>query len=158
MQLVNGQITEFEDILAPDKKFKRKDVKEGRWRKLYGVWDPDWKLEDKEQVLTAWEADNSGEHTFSGSISTTLKDTNGNTVSGSISYQVKVVTQNLPLKQMKIDRQSYFQSAHHDQNCGFVMYDDKGSYYDTDFLPAGHSWPVYECLGMFGWTWPYHTY
>lgn len=158
LQMSGGQVTGFQDIITPDKKFKRKDISKGRWRKLYGIWDPDWKADNKEQVLAAWEADNSGEQTFTGSITTTLRTASGATVAGTISYSIKVVSQNLPIRQLKMDQYSYFRTAKFDQNCGFQMCDDKGCRYDTDFLPTGYNWPVYECLAAFSWTLPYHTY
>lgn len=158
LKMVNGQVTDFQDIITPDKKFKRKDIRKGRWRKLYAAWDPDWKADNKEQVLAAWEADNSGEQTFTGSLTTTLKNAAGSSVVGAISYTVKVVSQNPPIRQLKMDQYSYFRAAKFDQGCGFQMCDDKGCRYDTDFLPAGYYWPVYDCNSAFSWTLPYHTY
>lgn len=156
---VNGQITGFDgDVITPDKKFKRKDISKGRWRKLYGVWEPDWKTDNLEQVLAAWEDDNKGEQTFTGSITTTMKDSAGNGVVGTATYTVKVESEDNLLRQLKMDRYSYFRAAKDDQGCGFTMTDDRGSHVDPDFLPAGHTWPVYECNAAFGWTWPYHVY
>lgn len=158
LKMEGGQVADFQDIITPDKKFKRKDIRKKRWRKLYAAWDPDWKADNKEQVLAAWEADNKGEQTFTGSLTTTLKNVFGANVVGAISYSIKVVSDNPPLRQLKMDQYSYFRAAKFDQNCGFQMCDDKGCRYDTDFLPAGYSWPVYECLAAFSWTMPYHTY
>lgn len=158
LTMEGGQVTGFQDIITPDKKFKRKDIKKGRWRKLYAAWDPDWKADNKEQVLAAWEADNKGEQTFTGSLTTTLKNVFGANVVGVISYSIKVVSDNPPLRQLKMDQYSYFRAAKFDQNCRFLMSDDKGSRYDTDFLPAGSYWPIYDCNLAFSLTWPYHTY
>jgi len=96
LKMEGGQVTDFQDIITPDKKFKRKDIKKGRWRKLYAAWDPDWKADNKEQVLAAWEADNKGEQTFTGSLTTTLKNVFGANVVGAISYSIKVVSDNPP--------------------------------------------------------------
>jgi len=160
LRFQDEQVTNWDgDIIRPDKKFKRKDINKKRWRKLYGVWDPDWKTDNKEQVLAVWEDDNKGEQTFTGAITTTLKKrTDGSSIAGTIGYSIKVVSQDIPLRQLKMDRYSYFRAAKFDQGCQFLMSDDKGSRYDTDFLPAGYYWPIYGCNEEFGWTWPYHIY
>lgn len=96
----------------------------------------------------------------SGSLSTTLRNAIGSNVTGTIGYTIKTHSEDQIIRQLKIDRYSYFRLAKTDQGWGLQMCDDKGCRYDTDFLPAGQYWPIYDGgpTTNFGWTWPYKTY
>jgi hypothetical protein len=154
LKLVGHQITEFED--KTDVKFERGTIRKKQWLRVYAVWDADWVADNKEQVFAIYENDNNAEIVFTGSLSTTLKVSDGATVDGSIDYQIKRSSQDDIIKQLKISRVSYFAGAHRDQGWGFGN--------DKSFLPASasHGWPFYDAVpgggANVGWTWPYDGY
>jgi hypothetical protein len=123
---------------------------------VYAVWDADWVNDNKEQVFAIYEDDNNAEIVFTGSLSTTLKVSDGTSVEGSIDYQIKRSSQDEIIKQLKISRSSYFAGARRDQGWGFGI--------DKSFLPASatHGWPFYDAVSgggaNVGWTWPYDGY
>lgn len=124
--------------------------------RVYAVWDADWVVDNKEQVFAIYEDDNNAEITFTGSLSTTLKNESGVTVNGSIDYQIKRSSQDEIIKQLKISRVSYFAGALRNQGWGFGI--------DKTFLPASaaQGWPFYDAISAgganVGWTWPYDGY
>jgi hypothetical protein len=158
----NEQVTGFEDKITPDKKFKRKEIRKGKWRALHSMWEPDWIPADKELILGVWEEDNTGEQTFTGSLTTTVKvPVAGGTIEAlrGLSYNIKIKSKEPIIRTIKMDHTSYFQAAKFNQGgCGFKMTDWKGTYYDTYELPTGYNWPIYDCNVAFSWTWPFHTY
>ena len=150
LQPVNGQVTSFQDVI--DIKFKRKDIRKEKWKRIYGVWDDDWVVGDTEQVFAVYEEDNGATITFSGSLNTTLKLDSLINVSGTIGFSVTRPSKDAIIRQLKISRNAYFIGAYQDQGHGFSS--------DKTFLlpPAIHGWPIYDGGANFSWTWPYNVY
>jgi hypothetical protein len=154
LKLAGYQITEFED--KTEVEFERGTIRKKQWLRVYAVWDADWVVENKEQVFAIYEDDKNAEITFTGSLSTKLKVSDGTTVDGSIDYQIKRSSQDDIIKQLKISRVSYFAGAHRNQGWGFGI--------DKSFLPASatQGWPFYDAVSdggaNVGWTWPYDGY
>ncbi|RPD44212.1 hypothetical protein [Paracnuella aquatica] len=161
LKMENQQVTNFEGDDFPVT-FKRKEIRKGRWKRVYGVWDPDWKTNNYEQILAVWEADFTGTATFTGSITTTatvtLSPGNTATATRTLGFSIPVSTEDQIYKQRKQDRPSYFAGAKIDQGWGFQMCDDKGCKNDNTFLPSGQSWPKFDQGTDFGFTWPYNTF
>ena len=132
------QITSFQDVIPVN--FTRRDIRKGKWVRIYSTWDPDWNVEDKEQVLTVYEDDNANEVTVSGSIETTIKLSDNSLKIGPLSYSIKVKTQDAILRQIKLDRNSYFLDANNDQGHGEMG-----------------GWPIYDNGNRqpFAYTMPY---
>jgi len=151
---VDQQITDFEDQISV--KFERGTIRKKQWLRVYAVWDDDWTAENKEQVFAIFEEDNNATVTFTGSLSTSLRASAGNTVSASADYQIKRSSQDAIIRQLKMSRVSYFLGAQRDQGWGFGK--------DKSFLPesASHGWPFYDAVSgsgaNVGWTWPFSHY
>lgn len=151
---VDQQITEFEDQISV--KFERGTIRKKQWLRLYAVWDDDWTAENKEQVFAIFEEDNNATITFTGSLTTSMRASAGNTVSASADYQIKRSSQDAIIRQLKMSRVSYFLGAQKDQGWGFGI--------DKSFLPASaaHGWPFYDAVSgsgaNVGWTWPFNHY
>ena len=150
LQPTNGQITNFQDVVSV--KFSRRDTRNDTWKRIYGLWHPDWVPNDNEQVLAIYEEDNTSTQTFTGSLGTTLTITPGNTITGSIGYSVTIQSQDEIIRQLKISRHSYFAGAFQNQGSGFRT--------DDTFLPLPftHGWPIYDGGADVAYSWPYNTY
>ena len=72
----------------------------------------------------------------------------------------KIKTQDDLILQSKYSRSGYFGAAKTSQGCGFQMCDGRTGYcrYDTEFLPSGQNWPIYNCGANLSFTWPYNSY
>lgn len=157
LQFQNQQVSNFTgDVMTVH--YTRKEIKKGRWKRVYGVWDADWKTDNLEQTYAVWEDDTQGTKTYTGSLSTTVTISPGNTGTGTVGYSIQVQTQDELVTQRKITRTAYFGAAKFDQAWGFQMCDDKGCRYDDTFLPAGQYWPIYDGGTIWRYTWPYNTY
>ncbi|WP_132051813.1 hypothetical protein [Pseudocnuella soli] len=142
--------------------YTRKEIKKKRWKRVYGVWDPEWPTANLEQVYAAWEDDTEGTKSLTGSLSTTIKAklADGTEVSrtGTVGFTVSVKTQDDIITQRKISRNAYFRDAKNDQAWGFQMCDDKGCRYDDTFLTSGSYWPKYDEGTSWSYTWSYKTF
>lgn len=161
LQTQNQQVTNFTGDVG-EFSFTRKQINRGTWKKLYWVWDADWTPNNIEQIMAVYEEDAEGEETFSGTLG--VSDTIGGVpVTASISYEVKVKTQDEITLQRKITRSAYFIGAKTDNNWGFEMFNrkDKSEGYDNGFLTSGN-WPLYDGNKKDGanwnFTWPYNSY
>lgn len=150
LQFQNQQVIDFTGDFG-DVDFKRRDIRKGNWKRIYFVWDPDWVSANTEQVIAVYEDDTEGTSTFTGSLSTTVTISQGNTIAGSVGFSVQVKTQDELILQRKITRIAYFGAAKADQGCGFQTQ-------DNTFLPAGQYWPIYDCGANWNYTWPYNSY
>ncbi len=133
--------------------YKRKEIRKQINKKVYGVWDPDWVVDNLEQVYAVWEQDNRATKTFGGALSTTLSVTQPpvtGTIVRTINYNVSVTTDDALVTQRKITRVAYFGAAKANQGCGFNTN-------DNTFLTTGF-WPIYDCGTIWNYTWPYNTY
>lgn len=151
LQFADQQVTSF----AGDQMFiyySRADIRKKRWKRVMGMWDPDWKEANLQQVYAAYEEDTKGTKNFKGSLSTTIRlpDSLG-TATGSIGFDISVVTQDELVKQTMMDRYSYFRDALNDQGWGFQPD-------PNDFLPPNQDWPRYDAGTIWGFTWPYKIY
>ncbi|HEX4958565.1 MAG TPA: hypothetical protein VFV46_10335 [Lacibacter sp.] len=161
LQTQNQQVTNFTGDVT-EVHFKRKDINKGNWKRIYCVWDADWVPNNIEQIMAVYEEDAEGEETFSGTLG--VADTIGGVpVTASVSYEVKVKTQDEIALQLKVTRSSYFGAAKTDQGWGFEMKNRKNSSsgFDNSFLSTGN-WPLYNGNGANGsswnFTWPYNSY
>lgn len=153
---VDGHITSFEDITQVD--FSRRDIRKQTWKRTMHVWDDDWEIGDKEQVLAIFEEDTEGTKSFTGSLKTTL-DTFGIPVEASIGFTISIKTKDPIIKQLMTSRHSYFAGAFVDQGQGFTK--------DRTFIPFNRHdlrWPAYDVHydlktgANVGWTWPYNKF
>ncbi len=163
LQFSNQQVTSFTGDQY-EVTFKRKEIRNGIWKRVYGVWDADWVPGNTEQIMAVFEEDTEGTSTFTGSLSTTvtIPPANGNpgtTAVGTVSYSVQVKTQDELVLQSKYTRTSYFGAAKVDQGCGFQLCDTKNGScrFDNTFLSIGN-WPIYNCGANWNFTWPYNSY
>lgn len=158
LQFQDQQVTNFAgDVITVQ--YKRKDTRKDRWKRVYGVWDADWNINNLEQTYAVWEEDTKGKKTYTGSLSTTVTTSPGNTGTGTVGFSIEVQTQDELVTQRKITRVAYFGAAKSDQGWGFQMCDGSGSCrYDDTFLPAGQYWPKYDAGTIWGYTWSYKTY
>lgn len=156
LQPINGHVTSFQDIVSAD--FSRGQIRRKEWAREMSVWDDNWELNDKEQVLAIYEDDISTTRTFNGSLKTTL-DKSGVPVEGSIGFTVTVQSQDEIIRQLKISRESYFAGAFRNQGQDFTV--------DRTFIPPSRydlRWPAYDVHyqqksgANVGWTWPYDSY
>ncbi len=161
LKIENGQITEFKDMFQVD--FSRSDIKKQRWKRFFGIWDPNWVNDDLEQVLAIYEKDQTNNIVkFTGNLSTTatIPIPGGGSVTGqrTLGFEVQVHSNNSIQRQLKIKRIDYLAGALVDQGNGFTN--------DLTFIPSGSGlkWPAYEVHyttkqgASVGWTWPYNTY
>jgi hypothetical protein len=87
-------------------------------------------------------------------------------VTGAVTYSVKVITQDDILRQLRIDRNSYFSTAAQDQGHGFdlknggslmfgILYGQ--THHDDSF---GIRWPGWDASNNsgWGWTWPFKIF
>ena len=153
LQPINGHVTSFQDIVSAD--FSRGQIRRKEWAREMSVWDDNWEVNDKEQVLAIYEDDISTTRTFNGSLKTTL-DKLGVPVEGSIGFTVTVQSQDEIIRQLKISRESFFAGAFRNQGQDFTP--------DRTFIPLSRSdlrWPAYDVHYQYksganvGWTWPY---
>ena len=158
LQIQNQQVSDFTgDVMTVH--YKRKDINKEKWKRVYGVWDADWKTDNLEQTYAVWEDDTQGTKTYTGSLSTTVTISPGNTATGAIGYSIQVQTQDELVTQRKLTRTAYFGGAKADQGWGFQMCDKDGTCrYDDTFLPTGQYWPKYDEGTIWSYTWPYNIY
>lgn len=163
LQFQNQQVTSFTGDVF-DVRFKRRQENRGIWKRIYGVWDPNWEPSNNEQIMAIYEEDNEGTQTFNGSLTTTLTipATTGapsGTTTGTIGYSVQVKSQDELVLQSKWSRTAYFGAAKSDQGWGFVMCDTKGGdcRSDNTFLTTGN-WPIFNGGANWNFTWPYNSY
>lgn len=159
LQFQNQQVTNFAgDQIAKD--IKRRDINRKNWMRVYAVWDEDWVSANLEQIYVIYEEDAEGTEAFTGSLNTTVRVDSSTTATGTIGYSVNYKSQDDLILQSKYSRSGYFGAAKTNQGCGFQMCDGKTGYcrYDTDFLPSGQYWPVYNCGANVSFTWPFNSY
>jgi hypothetical protein len=149
LERVDGHVKDFKGDLAR-LHYTRKAIKEHRWVRTYSIWDPHWRVDDKEQAYCAYEEDNSGSTKFSGKIKTKL----ASGVEGEIGFEVTVKTEDGLQAQVKQNRNDYLTTARQDQGHGFLS-----NPADNTFLTSGF-WPIYNggSSTNWSWTWPYNWY
>jgi hypothetical protein len=139
LKVVNQQVTDLQDVIPVH--FKRGDIRKGRWKRMYAIWDSDWKVDNLQQVFGIYEEDTEGTKRFTGSIGTTLRvadSTASATVTANIGYDVTVKTQDEIIRQLGWSRASYFGDASNNQGHGF---------YD--------GWPIYDGGAHVSYTLPW---
>lgn len=153
---VDGHIASFEDVTQVN--FSRREITREIWKRTMKVWDDDWEIGDKEQVLAIFEEDTEGEKSFTGSLKTTLK-VFGAPVEASMGFTISIKTKDPIIKQLMISRSSYFAGAFISQGQGFTK--------DRTFIPLNRpdlKWPAYDVHydlktgANLGWTWPYNRF
>lgn len=160
LQFADQQVTSFAGDQA-EVSYKRKEIKNGTWKRTYIVWDPDWVPGNTEQVMAIYEEDSQGTQTFNASLSTSIRRRNDSTIfTGSIGYSITVKTQDEIALESKFSRAAYFGGAKSDQGWGFQMCDSRSGScrYDDTFLPTGEYWPKYNEGGNWNFTWPWKSY
>lgn len=134
--------------------FTRGEISNGRWKRVYSIWDPNWNYQDAEQIYAVYEDDTRGEKSFSGSLNTAVnipgKPSPGN-AKGEVSYKITIPTQDEIILQRKLDRASFFRAGNIDQGNGFIEDDD-------DFLSGNQDWPIYDGGAVWGYTMPNQIY
>jgi hypothetical protein len=137
LKIQSEQVTGFSgDVVTLD--FSRSDIRNGRWKRVYSIWDANWPLDNTEQVYAVYEDDTKGTRTFSGSLNTTvtLPGKLGK-AGGEVSYKIEAVTQDEIITQRKLDRESFFRQGMDNQGWGYFK--------DVnDFLGPDKDWPIYD--------------
>jgi hypothetical protein len=116
---------------------KRKDIRQGNWKVVNGLWDPDWEVANLEQVFGIYEEDNQNTQTFTGSLQTTLTippvppaTTSPGTVVATRGYSLAVTSDDDIIRQINWDRASFYQYNQGGLNNGCGTRD---------------GWTVYDC-------------
>jgi|GEM_PF-1958014 len=147
------QVTNFSGDVATVY-YKRGDIRNKRWKRIYSLWDANWQEENKQQVYAVYEDDTQGTKKFKGSLSTTInipgKPSLGKSV-GDISYEISVTTQDEIITQRMLDRYSYLRDAFNSQGGSYAPDPD-------DFLPAGKDWPILDGGTIWNYTMPYRIF
>lgn len=144
------QVTNFSgDVVSVD--FSRSDIRNQRWKHVFCLWDANWLPDNVQQVFAVYEDDTRGTKTFSGELSTTLtRDGKPSSakVTGDIGYKVEVSTQDDIITQRTFDRLSFFRDGMNSQGWGFAVD-------ESDFLPPGRDWPVYDGGSIWQYSMPW---
>jgi hypothetical protein len=151
LKMADEQITNFAgDVITLH--YTRADIRKRRWKRIFGVWDPNWNYQDIEQVYVVYEDDNMGSKTITGSLKTTVNLPGKiGKVEGELGFKIGLVSQDEMLTQRKLDRKSFLRDGINDQGHGFMP--DA-----NDFLPAGKDWPVIDGGAVWSYTFPYRIY
>ena len=151
LKMSDEQITNFAgDVITLN--YTRADIRKKRWKRVFGVWDPNWNYQDIEQVYAVYEDDNVGSKTMTGTLTTTV-NLPGKTgkVEGELGFKIALTSQDEILTQRKLDRKSFLRDGMNDQGYGFM--NDQ-----NDFLPVGKDWPVIDGGAVWSYTFPYRIY
>ncbi len=146
----DGQVDNFYgDLMSLD--YSRSDIRNGRWKRIYAAWDPNWVPDNKEQVFAVYEDDTKGTKTFSGSLSTNISLPGSlGKAEGSVSYKIEVQTQDEIITQRKLTRAAFFKDGLSSQGWGFM--DNP-----ADFPLGNKSWPVYDGGTIWSYTMPWRV-
>lgn len=132
----NMQITNFEGDLI-QVAFKRSEISNNSWRRLYSIWDHNWEPEVSSQLLSIWEDDTKGTKKFDVSFETNVKTPKGD-FKMSVKFSNEVSTQDDIIRQLEVDRLALFTNGKKNMNFGF-----------KDF------WPIYDGGGNVSFTLPF---
>lgn len=102
----NGQITSPQTSVPVY--FKRKEIRAKVWKTIDEIWDSNWEIDNKEQVFGIYEEDTQGSATMSGSVKTTVKDPSGNNVEATVGFSITVKTQDVIIRQLAWNRESFY--------------------------------------------------
>ncbi|MBL7734690.1 MAG: hypothetical protein JNL51_04475 [Chitinophagaceae bacterium] len=153
LTMKDQQVTNFSGDIATIY-YKRGDIRNKRWKRVYSLWDADWQEENKQQVYAVYEDDTQGTKKFKGSVNTTInipgKPSLGKAV-GDVSYEVSVVTQDEIITQRALDRYAYFRDALNNQGGGYAADAE-------DFLAPGKDWPIIDGGTIWNYTMPYRIF
>jgi len=153
LQVKDQQVTSFSGDLVT-LNYTRADIRKHRWKRVFSIWHPDWKADDKEEVYAVYEDDTQGTREVKGSLSTTINlpgdPSRGKTV-GEIGFNITVHTQDEIITQRKFDRDSYFKDALNNQGWTYVTD-------PNDFLPNGQDWPVMDGGTIWNFSMPYRVF
>jgi hypothetical protein len=151
LKMSDEQITNFAgDVITLQ--YTRADIRKKRWKRVFGVWDPNWNYQDIEQVYAVYEDDTKGTRTITGSLKTTvnLPGKTGKT-EGDLGFRIELTSQDEVITQRKFDRKSFLRDGMNNQGYGFIA--DA-----NDFLPTGKDWPVIDGGAIWSYTFPYRIY
>lgn len=151
LKMADEQITDFAgDVITLQ--YTRADIRKKRWKRVFGVWDPNWNYQDIEQVYAVYEDDNMGSRTITGSLNTTVNLPGKiGKVEGELGFKINLMSQDEVITQRKLDRKSFLRDGMNDQGYGFIV--DA-----NDFLTAGKDWPVIDGGAIWSYTFPYRIY
>jgi hypothetical protein len=154
LQNVNSQVTSWSGEIIP-LRFKRKDVRDRRYKRLFTTWDEDWRSDNFEQVLVIYEDDDNITKTVTETLTSTLTLSPILTATATITTNVTIPNADVIMRQMKISRNGYFSTAWFDQGWGYRP--------DLTFIPppAIHGWAIYDGANsgtLVSWTWPYKVF
>ncbi|HVK97261.1 MAG TPA: hypothetical protein VM368_05555 [Flavisolibacter sp.] len=102
----NGQINSPQNTVRVN--FKRKEIRNQTWKTINAIWDSNWELDNKEQLFGIYEDDTQGSSTFNASVKTTVKDSAGNSVEGTVGFSITVKTQDALIRQLSWNRESFY--------------------------------------------------
>ncbi len=118
--------------------FSRSDIRQKRWKRIYSIWDADWKEQNSEQVYAVYEEDTKGTKTLSGSLNTLVKAPGKilpAEVKGELAYKIEVMTQDDIIMQRKMTRSAFLSDGRNNQGWNYVKD-------PNDFLPVNQDWPL----------------
>jgi len=151
LKMADEQITNFAgDVITLH--YTRADIRKKRWKRVFGVWDPNWNYQDIEQVYAVYEDDNMGSKTITGSLKTTVNLPGKiGKAEGELGFKINMMSQDAILTQRKLDRRSFLRDGLNDQGYGFMA--DA-----NDFLAVERDWPVIDGGAVWSYTFPYRIY
>ena len=150
LKLSEEQVTGFSGDMVT-LYFTRSEIRKGKWKRVFSIWDNDWNKDDFEQVYAVYEDDTKGKKTISGTVSTTMnlqERPAASKIQGEIGYKVDIITQDEILTQRKVDRASFFRDGLSDQGWKYMAD-------PNDFLSGGIDWPVYDGGTIWQYTMPW---
>lgn len=174
---INGIISNFTNIKVLS--FTRLEGRNKTWKvQTNQSWDPNWNIDNHEQIFTVWEMDNDTKQEVNGNLSTTIKKTiNGAEVSviGSLGFKTTIISREPISHQQNYTWNSYVGEARNPvqpniltpiQNNSLFNYMlgivgilkmnfSNGSAKDTRFLPNGEAWSIVGLGELSDITWPY---
>jgi hypothetical protein len=139
----NQQVTSPEGVISigSEGSIKRRDIRKGNWVRVYAIWDWNWEVDNKEQVLGIFEEDTQGEKKIEGSLTTKLtKPDNTTTEIKPIGYSITVKTQDEIIRNWNISREAFFRDGRNDQQHGFH-----------------DGWPIYDGGSPVSFTLPFEV-
>ena len=106
LKIADGQVQA--DVYSGGSTINRYNIRKKRWVTFGQEWDSDWEATNNNENLATFEDDNRNEFTLTGSISTTLTFSPGNTGTGTIGFEKVFRGDDRLERQHNLVRDSFF--------------------------------------------------
>lgn len=107
LKFADGQV-QADAYVSPDIKISRWHIRNNKFVDYSTQWDGDWEAANLNENLAIYEEDNRNTSEFNGSLVTTLKDTSGNSVVGTIGFKINYKSDDALIVQTNYNRASFF--------------------------------------------------